>query len=113
VELPFPFPDFLPDENDRIWMVLDELVVADLEAGEDRTVRRLRRRRPRRRTLVGDDRVDDVAGPVVVADAGGDPDGDDHVLGMGVLGPPGPRGSVTGGHVEIYLRTKKLTRFSI
>ena len=37
VELPFPFANFLPDQNDRILMVLDELV-ADLESGKDRTV---------------------------------------------------------------------------
>ena len=43
VELPFPVPDFLPDQDDRIDRV--DVLVGDVVAGEDGAVRRLRRSR--------------------------------------------------------------------
>lgn len=67
MELPFPFSHSKTDLDDGVDVAV---LVAQIETGENRTVRRFRGGGAGTRTLVGDDRMDDVAGPVVVTDTG-------------------------------------------
>ena len=102
VKFPLSFSHFLGDVNTGIIHTLLTQVVA----GRDRAVGGVRRVGPRTPgrggPLVGDHRVNDVASPVVVADAGGNSNGYDHILGWVARGTPGPRGPVTGGHESFH-----------